>query len=686
MPQHRIVPSYRAPAAIAAAVTLLLLGLPLSGRAQPPTPADASTGDQQPDPSTMSLEELLGIEVESVFGASKTLQKITEAPAAVTVVTADDINRFGWRTMADVIRNVRGFYSTSDRNYGYVGARGFQPPGDYNARILVTIDGLRANDNIYDGALYDENFQVDLDLVDRVEIIRGPSSSLYGSNAFLAVINVVTKAPAPGSASLVVTGAAGSLGSRDGRIRTTRGFANGASLTLAAGVAQADGEASFYTPEYDSPATNNGIAVGRDDMRRRNLFGRFDHKGLVVMGLYNRWQHGNPNGAYGSLFNEPASNGEEHGMLSVAWTRALAHEWTGVFRAGYDHYKYTGTYSYADEAGTGVESYHDNGIGQTWTGEAQFSRTFRSHQVTTGAEYRWNPQQDQFSYLGDSTTPYWRDERTSRTTGLYVQDQWRLSSKVLVNGGLRLDHYRSFKDPLKPRLAVIVQPTPATTIKGIYGSAFRAPTAYENFYELAGSVNARPDLRPEQVQTVEGIVEHYAGRRLRVAAGVFRVDVTDLIALGSDPNAPALAAYGNVAGTLATGVEGEAEARWPNGTHARISYTYARTRDHDSSTQLVNSPRHVTQGVLSVPMPGRLFLSVDAQILSGRTTLAGNRVDGYVRPGVALTGAAGRRGHLALRVDNVTDQRYADPVGEDFVQDTAQQYGRVGRLQFSWSF
>ena len=114
--------------------------------------------------------------------------------------------------MADVLRNVRGFYSTSDRNYGYFGARGFQPPGDYNARILVTIDGLRANDNIYDGALYDENFQVDLDLVDRIEIIRGPSSSLYGSNAFLAVINVVTRAPAPGTASLVVTGSAGELG------------------------------------------------------------------------------------------------------------------------------------------------------------------------------------------------------------------------------------------------------------------------------------------------------------------------------------------------------------------------------------------------------------------------------------------------------------------------------------------
>lgn len=634
----------------------------------------------------MSLEELLGIEVESVFGASKTLQKITEAPAAVTIVTADEIARYGWRTLNDVMRNVRGFYATGDRNYGYLGSRGFQPPGDYNARILVTIDGLRANDAIYDGALFDENFQLDLDLVDRVEIIRGPSSSLYGSNAFLGVINLVTRTPAPGTKSLTVTGAGGTLGYRDARVRAARSFANGAQFTLAGGLADADGEASLYSAEYDAPETNNGIAVGLDYMRRRVLFGRFDHKGLVVMGLYNRWTHGNPNGAYGSIYNQPASNEEDHRMFSVAWTRALAHGWTGMFRTGYDHYIYTGTYAYPGDGGTGVQSYHDNGIGQTLTSEAQFSKTAGRHQVTTGVEHRWNPQQDQFSYLGASKVPYWTDVRSSSTTGFYVQDQWRVSSKLLLNGGLRLDHYGTVKDPLKPRLAVILQPTSSTTIKGIYGSAFRAPAAYENFYELAGSVVARPDLRPEQVQTFEGILEHYAGRRLRVSAGLFRVDVTDLIAMGTAPLDPSLAAYGNVMGSDAYGAEGEAEARWPNGVHARVSYTYARTHDHDSNEQLVNSPRHLAQGTFAAPIGRQFFLAFDAQALSQRTTLAGTTVSGYVRPGVALTGPVGRRGRLVLRIDNVTNTRYADPVGEDFLQDAVQQYRRTGRLQFSWTF
>ncbi len=669
--------------------TVLLTVPSVSAAQQPGAPAagDATSAEQPAvDPSTLSLEELLGIEVESVFGASKALQKITEAPASVTIVSADDIARFGWRTMADVLRNVRGFYTTSDRNYGYLGARGFQPPGDYNARILVTVDGLRQNDNVFDGALFDENFQLDLDEVDRIEIIRGPSSSLYGSSAFFAVINVVTLSPARAANSVVVTGSAGSLGHRDARVRLRRHFKGGAALSLLGNVADSNGDASLYTPEYDTPETNSGISNGLDYMERRNVFGRLDFKGLLITGLYNSWVHGNPNGAYGSIYNRPASNREEHTMLFAAWERALGRGWTGVFRGGYDRYGYTGTYTFPGEDGTSEQTYLDNSRGQFWTGEAQFSRSFAGHQLTTGAEHRRNPQQDQYSFLGGSDTPYWSDRRSSSTTGLYVQDQWRLSSKVLVNGGLRLDHYPSFKDPLKPRVALILQPTATTTVKGIYGSAFRAPAAYERYYEIPGAWKARPDLRPEQVQTLEGIVEHYAGRRLRLSAGVYRLDVSDLIALVSDPDDESLVFYDNVEGVDASGVELEAEARWPSGVHGRVSYTYARTHSHGSREQLVNSPRHVGQALVSVPLGREFFFSVDLQALSRRFTIRREVLNGRVSPNLAVTGRVSDRGRLLFTIKNVTNARYFDPVGEDFTQDAAQQYGRVARLQFSWTF
>src|SRR3984957_1080673 len=156
----------------------------------------SSVRAQQPGPEdldTQSMEDLVKMKVESVYGAAKFLQKAEDAAASITVVTAEDIQKHGYRTLADVLRSVRGFYVINDRNYSYVGVRGLSIPGDYNARILFLLDGHRVNDNIFDGAYVDEGFPVGVDLIDRIEIIRGPNSSVYGTGAFAAVINVITK-------------------------------------------------------------------------------------------------------------------------------------------------------------------------------------------------------------------------------------------------------------------------------------------------------------------------------------------------------------------------------------------------------------------------------------------------------------------------------------------------------------
>src|SRR5512142_86333 len=149
--------------------------------------------DAAADLKQLSLEELMNIEVQTIYSASKYEQKVTEAPSSVSIVTSSDIKKYGYRTLADILRSVRGFYVTNDRNYSYVGVRGFGRPGDYNSRILLLIDGHRTNDNIYDQAFVGTEAIIDIDLIDRVEIVRGPGSSLYGSNASFEVVNVITK-------------------------------------------------------------------------------------------------------------------------------------------------------------------------------------------------------------------------------------------------------------------------------------------------------------------------------------------------------------------------------------------------------------------------------------------------------------------------------------------------------------
>ncbi|HEX5854108.1 MAG TPA: Plug domain-containing protein, partial [Thermoanaerobaculia bacterium] len=143
---------------------------PLRAQEKPPEVPPAS------DLTRLSLEELMNVEV--VYAASKVTQKTSEAPSSVSIVTAAEIRQHGYRTLADILQSLRGFYVTSDRNYSYLGVRGFGRSGDYNARVLVLVDGHRINDNIYDGVLIEGGFVVDPDLIDRVEVIRGPSSSI----------------------------------------------------------------------------------------------------------------------------------------------------------------------------------------------------------------------------------------------------------------------------------------------------------------------------------------------------------------------------------------------------------------------------------------------------------------------------------------------------------------------------
>src|SRR5690349_1583926 len=116
----------------------------------------------------MSLDQLMKIEVDSVYGASKYLQKVTQAPSSVTIVTAEEIHKYGYRSLADILRHVRSFYVTYDRNYSFVGVRGFLRPGDYNDRILLLVDGHRTNEDVYESALIGTEFPLDVDLIERV--------------------------------------------------------------------------------------------------------------------------------------------------------------------------------------------------------------------------------------------------------------------------------------------------------------------------------------------------------------------------------------------------------------------------------------------------------------------------------------------------------------------------------------
>jgi outer membrane receptor for ferrienterochelin and colicin len=149
-----------------------------------------AAGADQPAPDFSELRQLIDTEVTT---ATLHPQKTSDAPATTTVITQREIAEFGYRTLAEALRSITGMYVRNDRNYLNLGVRGFSIPGDFSTRVLMLIDGYRVNDPAYHQPLFDYLLPIPMEAVSQIEVVMGPGSTLYGSDALLATINIITK-------------------------------------------------------------------------------------------------------------------------------------------------------------------------------------------------------------------------------------------------------------------------------------------------------------------------------------------------------------------------------------------------------------------------------------------------------------------------------------------------------------
>ena len=170
-----------------------------------------------------TLADLLDMKVSS---ASRYLQTLKEAPAAVTIISEEEIRRYGYRTLAEALNSVSGLFLTDDRNYTYLGVRGFGRPSDYTNRVLVQVNGHTLNENVYGSSPVGTDLGLDLGAVERIEIVKGPGSALYGAGAMFAVVNLVLK-KGRGIDGARVSAEAGSPGLIRGAVTAGREFGNG---------------------------------------------------------------------------------------------------------------------------------------------------------------------------------------------------------------------------------------------------------------------------------------------------------------------------------------------------------------------------------------------------------------------------------------------------------------------------
>lgn len=328
----------------------------------------------------LPLEDLLDVKV---YAASKFVQDVAHAPASVSIITADEIRTHGYRTLADALRSVRGFYITYDRNYSYLGVRGFSRPGDFNARVLLLVNGHRLNDNIFEQALLGTESPLDIALVERIEVIRGPSSSLYGTSAFLGVVNIITRS-GRSLHGVEIEGQSGSQLRRSGRVTVGGRRSNGLEGLVSVSVLASAGNRRLYFPEF-SDSVGGGTAEDADGDQAATMFASASGRGLNLQLGFGSRTKTIPTAAFGTIFNDArTATRDRRGFLDLQYTRRLDQRTTLQARGSYDRYRYDGTYAYED--GMLV----DAAIGTWATAEAAVVRQFERHALTAGLESRTN--------------------------------------------------------------------------------------------------------------------------------------------------------------------------------------------------------------------------------------------------------------------------------------------------------
>jgi outer membrane receptor for ferrienterochelin and colicins len=631
--------------------------------------------------SELSLEKLMRLDAGRVFGASERSQPVTEAPTSVSFITAEDITRYGYRTLADILNGVRGMYVTDDRSFSWLGTRGFGKPGDYNSRILLLVNGHRVNDNVFGSAEIGAEFGLDPATFERVEIIRGPASSIYGDSAFFGVVNVITKSGASIDGQSV-TYEVGSHGTQLIRGSVGRRFADNVDFALSSTIESSDGVDRLYFPAFDTPATNNGIAEGLDGQQFGQHYGRLKIRDFVFTGAYGQRRKDVPTATFGTIFNEQIDrerNNDRHTLADLEYGRAVGNARLTI-RGSYDRFTYDGYYPIpGSDFGLAKVVGHNNVVGARWTAGARINKPLPFRQMlVAGVEFIENIDQNQSSRIIDPAVSLFSTDVSSTQQAVYIQDELKLGQHVILNGGLRYDRYDAF-DRVTPRTALIVMPSPTRSFKYLYGRAFRAPNAYErmDFY-FGEQVNT---LGPESIDTHEVVWEQYQSDWLRTSVSTYWYRADRLITLMGDPSAFLGVTYVNQGEVRAKGLELEAQMRLWGDAEGHMSYALQEARDQATGDILTNSPRQMLKGRVSAPLfgPGS-SVALEVLGIGSRQTIAGNQLSATGTANLTLIKSLGRSFELVGTVRNLFGAEYAIPASDSHVQDSIQQNGRTFRV------
>ena len=472
-----------------------------------------------------SLENLGATLEKTIVTATMTPKELKEVPGAFEVITADQIRAMGAETVAGALEDAVSL------DLDHVAGRGLIPQirGLGNKRTLVLIDGMRFSTGFRDTTV--DLGEVPAEIVKRIEIIRGPTSALYGSEAVGGVINIITKkAPKKFSGSGGVRYGMNTYGDADNYIvKTTLGNTLGKIGVIAAGHLN-------ITDKFDRHKDDSFTEI--DDVEKysgmlRLCYDFADSQALSAGVFYTDAAREGLRNKYGLDWDRDADSNRTSTFLqydgTIGGASVMARSYYSDFESDRsyvdigDPYDNPALQNKADKQPDREDFDIKNKLYQI---ESRVSRIFaQSHLVTMGMEYREEKRS------GTENRGETEIDKTLHNRAVFLQDDFPLFDCLLVTAGIRMDDHSDFGSEISPRASLIYSIMDNFRFKTSYGEGFRAPSVYELYVyteNSKGDVIANSDLVSETSKSYEmGFEGEY--KKLNGKIMAFRNDINDMI-------------------------------------------------------------------------------------------------------------------------------------------------------------
>ena len=650
------------------------------------------------------LEEMFAIftEEEIVVSALKKPRTVSKSPAIMSVITARQIKQMGFRTLTDVLDTVPGFHISMDETgEKEIAVRGVLDNNSQKIRVLI--DGHSINDPWRGGAMW--NFDdLPVENIKKIEIIRGPGSALHGHNAFLAVVNIITK-DTEDIDGFQLTTSGGNYETQNYSILFGKEYRG---LEISGFFDYFDSEGFNQIIEQDIIFGNPGSqSPGRSHNRKEktDLNLKLSYHNLEVKTKYMKKRRKDYIGV-GNALNKESVLRDTYIFSELIYKLALGEKLDMTSKVYYDQYNFDPLLEQRPDGHLGI--YPDGIKGRTQFKqmtvgfENQFNyNLFKGNELTFGFQYEWMHQHDVKYWTNFHPTtfaplpsaqdfshdlPFTRRSATRQIWALYLQDEWNITKDIDLTVGVRHDNFTRFGGTTNPRFGLIWRFMEDAHLKLLFATAFRAPNFQEMFLVNNPQREGDPSLDPEKINTYEVGLGYNFTRHIRGNINYFFNRIRDRIILDTVPSTDK---FKNRGGARILGVEAELKADFGNDNYAYANYTFQKAADTERN-RLPDVPVHkanlgVNVGfwkyanahlntVISGPRPredGDTRADLPSYALANLTFIGRNLIDNF---------------EIRGSIFNLFDKDYKDPAPVDTVPTDYPQPERSFVVELRYKF